>query len=281
MNYIKELNAFHDWVLMNSPSTGQIALWYSLMSINNKTNWKDSFQVPNPTLQLMTGLSRPGLDKARNALIQMGLIHYQKGKSNQAGTYKMISFYSDCQKVDAQGDTVVDALGDKGVDTVGASEETKKERNSSTLYKQNKTIPNETENKKQSKKSSSPFSKQVQTIWDHYVETFKDYFPRKLTLTPKREKAILTRLKEGYTIEDINLAITNIRRSPFHCGQNENHKFYADIPFICRDGSKIEEWMNYQGGKPNATRSADYRAHPTAQTGVVFQIGKYARRTEI
>jgi len=91
MNYIIEINAFYDWLLYNSLPTGAIALWHALMSINNKAGWADEFTVANIVLQGMTGLSRQGLDKARNQLIQKGLIQYKKGTSNQAGKYKMVS----------------------------------------------------------------------------------------------------------------------------------------------------------------------------------------------
>ena len=138
MNYIQQLNAFKDWVMINRPSTGQIALWYSLMSINNMAGWTEWFTAPNQTLQLMSGLSRQGLEKARGQLIQKGLIEYKKGKSNQAGHYKIIPFYtSNYQKV---GTEVV-----TGVGTEGALEEAQKGPDSSTLYKLNKTKLNETE----------------------------------------------------------------------------------------------------------------------------------------
>jgi hypothetical protein len=132
VNYILELNAFRDWVMINRASTGQIALWYALMSINNQTGWKEWFSVPNQTLQLMTGLSRQGLDKARNGLIQLGLIQYKKGKSNQAGQYKMISLLSDRQKVGTEGVTPVDTGVDTEVGTEGALQLTHEERGSST-----------------------------------------------------------------------------------------------------------------------------------------------------
>lgn len=47
--------------------------------------------APNQTVQLLTGLSRQGVESTRNSLIQYGLIEYKKGKSNQAGSYRMIS----------------------------------------------------------------------------------------------------------------------------------------------------------------------------------------------
>lgn len=125
MNYIRELNAFRDWVLLNRLSTGQIALWHSLMCINNRTGWSEWFTTPNQTLQLMTGLSRQGLDKARLQLSQQNLIQYRKGKSNNAGQYKIISFSeSECQIVGTE------------IDTEGAFQESQEGHKSSTLFKQ-------------------------------------------------------------------------------------------------------------------------------------------------
>jgi DnaD/phage-associated family protein len=132
MNYIKELNAFRDWTLINQPSTGQVALWHSLMSVNNMTGWVEWFTVANQTLQLMTGLSRQGLDKARNQLCQKGLVEYKKGVSNQAGRYRVISF--ECQKVGTEVGTTV------GME--GAPELSQKGRGGSTLFKLNETKQN-------------------------------------------------------------------------------------------------------------------------------------------
>lgn len=92
------------------------------------------------------------------------------------------------------------------------------------------------------------YNDQIQEVWDHYLKTFDGFFTR-LTLTKDRKTKIRARLAEGYTVEDIKRAISNIRQSPFHCGENDNGKFYADIIFICRNGSKLEEWINYQPRK--------------------------------
>ncbi|MGE5631732.1 MAG: DnaD domain-containing protein [Caulobacteraceae bacterium] len=120
MKYINEINAFNDWLKYNTLPTGEIALWYALMHINNISCWADEFTVANLTLQSLTGLSRQGLDRARNGLIQRGRVKYKKGISNKAGKYKIISFESqiigtvmpECQKTgtertqqQSQGDT--------------------------------------------------------------------------------------------------------------------------------------------------------------------------------
>jgi DnaD/phage-associated family protein len=125
MNYIAEINAFNDWLLSNPLPTGAIALWYQIMSINNKAGWADEFTIANLTLQSLTGLSRQGLDRARNLLIQKGLIEYQKGTSNKAGKYRVISF--ECKKIGT------------AVGTKRAQQEAQGGHNSSTLNKLNQT----------------------------------------------------------------------------------------------------------------------------------------------
>lgn len=94
MNYIKELNAFKDWLLLNDLPTSAIALWHALMSINNMTGWKERFNVPNSTVEKLTGLSKQGLTDARRKLLEQGLIEYEKGKKGKAPIYKMVSLVS-------------------------------------------------------------------------------------------------------------------------------------------------------------------------------------------
>lgn len=119
MNYIRELNAFRNLTMISPLATGEVALWHSLMSVNNQATWREWFSVPNSTLQTLTGLSRQGLDKARNRLVQRELIAYNKGSSNKAGNYKMLSV---CQIVGTAVDTVVVTAVGTAVGTVGASE---------------------------------------------------------------------------------------------------------------------------------------------------------------
>ena len=154
MNYIREMNSFYDWLLYNPLPTGAIALWHSIMAINNKAGWADEFTVANMVLQGMTGLSRQGLDRARNTLVQKGLISYKKGTSNQAGKYKIVSF--DCKKIGTvvvtQEDTedsedILDCnIIDTGQDTKRTESGTQGGHNSSTLNKLNKTKQNDINN---------------------------------------------------------------------------------------------------------------------------------------
>lgn len=96
MNYIIELNAFHDSLLMNDLSTGQIALWYALMHINNKCNWIEWFSASNKVLSIQTGMSRSGILKARNELKQKGYIDF-KPKGTESTLYKIIPMSNSTQ----------------------------------------------------------------------------------------------------------------------------------------------------------------------------------------
>ncbi|MBY0223911.1 DnaD domain-containing protein [Sporosarcina aquimarina] len=93
MNYLKELVSFHDWLDTNPLSSGTIALWHTLMAINNKTVWSDEFTVANLTLQAKCCLSRQQLDRSRTQLMNAGRIVYTKsGRANQAGCYALVRF---------------------------------------------------------------------------------------------------------------------------------------------------------------------------------------------
>lgn len=128
MNYIKEIKAFYYWLELNPLPTGAIALWHALMAVNNMAAWAEEFTVANIVLQSKTGLSRQGLDKARNLLKQKGLIEYKKGTGNKAGTYKMNSV---CQIVGTTVDTEVDT----NVVTQLTQSESLSRHSSSTLNK--------------------------------------------------------------------------------------------------------------------------------------------------
>lgn len=108
VNYLKELRSFYDYSLYNGVSTGEVALWYTLMAINNRLGWLDEFAVNNSILQQLTALSKSGLDYARNGLKQRGLIDYVPGRGNRPGKYRMISF--DGNISDAVPDTTPDIV---------------------------------------------------------------------------------------------------------------------------------------------------------------------------
>lgn len=106
MNYLREINAFYDWLETNSISSSAIALWHALMAINNKCGWITEFAVAISVLEIKTGLKRRTLERARNELEQKGRLTWKTRKGNQSATYTIVSL------IDAQTVVQVDAQYD-------------------------------------------------------------------------------------------------------------------------------------------------------------------------
>jgi len=68
-------------------------------------------------------------------------------------------------------------------------------------------------------------------------------------LTTKRRKAVASRLKEGYTADDLRQAIDGCAGSAFHQGQNDQQTKYDDLVLICRDGEHVEQFQRLATGE--------------------------------
>ncbi len=93
MNYIKEMNAFYDWLEINSISTSAIALWHALMHINNKAGWIPEFTVAISVLEVKSGLKKGAIIRSRLTLQQLGRIDFKSRSGQQSAIYKIIPFY--------------------------------------------------------------------------------------------------------------------------------------------------------------------------------------------
>ena len=114
MNYIREINAFYDWLETNRLSLSAIALWHALMHINNKAAWTDEFAVAVSVLCGKTGLSPRGVTEARNELKLKGRITWQSRKGNQSATYRIIPMLNNLSASTA--DNGADKCADKDTD---------------------------------------------------------------------------------------------------------------------------------------------------------------------
>jgi hypothetical protein len=92
MDYMREINAFYDWLETNSLSANAVLTWHALMHVNNKCFWKPEFRVSLSVLALKTGgVSRRSVERARNELAQKGLIQWREMPGNQSAAYSLIS----------------------------------------------------------------------------------------------------------------------------------------------------------------------------------------------
>lgn len=187
MNYIQQIRAFYDLQMTNPLSTGQIALWQALMHINNKCTWIEWFTVPNQTLELLTGLSRQAIAKARNTLKQYNYIDF-KSNGTKATSYTIKLLYtSNSLQASLQDDlqgSVQDSL-QGGL------------QNSRTLNKQNKTKLNIKKDTKVSKKDLPVICESEE--WQGYVAM------RKQMKKPLTERAVDLAVKKLEQLAPNNL----------------------------------------------------------------------------
>lgn len=88
MGYINIINAFWDSATTNPLPTGQVSLYMALLHVCNRSGWAEWFQAPNQVLSVLTGLSRSGIQKARNGLKQRGLIDFRE-RGTRATLYRI------------------------------------------------------------------------------------------------------------------------------------------------------------------------------------------------
>ncbi len=72
-------------------------------------------------------------------------------------------------------------------------------------------------------------------------------------LDAKRKKAIIGRLRDGHSVEDLILAVRGCKLTPHNMGQNDRGDVYDDLELICRDTSHVERFMARveSGGRGN------------------------------
>lgn len=61
--------------------------------------------------------------------------------------------------------------------------------------------------------------------------------------TPERRLKIRARLK-NYSVADIKTAIEFVANDPFYSGENASGKTYQDLELICRNDTKLEEFID-------------------------------------
>lgn len=105
MQYISQLNAFWNWVDLNEVSHLEVDLYLTLLRFANATGWKPCFTIPNTRLWRF---NKNELTKARNRLVQLGLIEYEKGKKGQAPAYRIVPLYEIIPQIDTNTDTNID-----------------------------------------------------------------------------------------------------------------------------------------------------------------------------
>ncbi|WP_214464626.1 DnaD domain protein [Levilactobacillus brevis] len=122
MDYFKQRRAYRNFKMYEaSVSNGQNNLYRELLDYANDEGKLDvQFRMKNSALLSLTGLSEPGLDKARNSLVQLGLIKYIKGKKNvKPPEYRVVKLYGRPTSYPTSNPTTNEKSRSIGLDGVG------------------------------------------------------------------------------------------------------------------------------------------------------------------
>lgn len=92
VNYLIEINALDDWELTHPLSATAYKVMRKLLYLANKERFPEKITVANTVLMSLVGCSEDSLIKARNQLIQAGLLTY-KGQKKATPLY-MICYFS-------------------------------------------------------------------------------------------------------------------------------------------------------------------------------------------
>lgn len=82
----------------------------------------------------------------------------------------------------------------------------------------------------------------------------------KAALDAKREKAITARLRDGYSVDDLILAVKGCKLTPHNMGKNDRNQVYDDIELICRDAAHVDRFIR------NASAENGARPSPRPET---------------
>lgn len=92
---------------------------------------------------------------------------------------------------------------------------------------------------------SESLGRQVRQVFDHWLEVRREYVPDARApgsggpkLTPERRRKIAARLKGGFTVDDLKLAVEGIFCSTFNVEKN-----FTDIELVCRDAVHVERYI--------------------------------------
>lgn len=259
MNYIKQLNAFYDWLETNSLNSSCISLWHALLHTCNKAGWPQEFAVAIKTLELKTGMERRTIERARNTLKQKGLIDWRSRKGNQSAVYSMVVLYDknvsqDVVQYKNDAQPVVQPVAQSVAQPVAINKQNKTKQNNNIgfLYETNLETnlePNvETHLEDINKHKQKQNNNNGQNEYTTEFEEFWKHYPRKVG---KREAFAKwkARLKQGETPERLLQACINYAKECKRLGTEK--QFIKHPKTFLSDKRPYEDYIDYPEDKPN------------------------------
>lgn len=83
-------------------------------------------------------------------------------------------------------------------------------------------------------------SEDIAAVFDHWRKIMGHERSR---MDTARQTVIRKRLSDGYTVEDLMLAIEGCAASAFHMGENERGQRYDSLTLILRDADHVDKFI--------------------------------------
>lgn len=103
----------------------------------------------------------------------------------------------------------------------------------------------------------------VLSVFKHYRKYHRRAHPKPKSGSKEWGK-VKARLAEGYTTDDLMMAIDGCHKSPYHQGENERGKKYDSLELIVRDGDHVNQFIEiaeeHKHGPPPALSEKEKRS---------------------
>ena len=123
------------------------------------------------------------------------------------------------------------------------------------------TTETTTETTKKNKRAASP-SVGLSKPNDDHNKVFEHWQnvhgKQQAKLIKNRLSKINARFKEGYTVDQLKLAIDGCKLSGFHMGENDKGTPYNDLTTILRDGAQVEKFIGLVENPPKQQARTGY-----------------------
>lgn len=97
----------------------------------------------------------------------------------------------------------------------------------------------------------------IEEVFNYWKTTMQHERAR---LDAARSKVIKARLENGYSVEDLKMAIDGCAKSDFHMGQNSRGQKYDAITLILRDADHVDKFLDIaQNLRPKPARLETFR----------------------
>lgn len=192
-----------------------------------------------------TGLTRYEQEGARKKLKNLGVLdEVRKGipckvhyRVNETTLTMLLSQYVENQQTSSCKNSSTSC------GKVANSDAEHQQTNTETTQRLPETTTETTEKNKSAASPSVGLSKSdidQNKVFEHWQVV---HGKQQAKLIKNRLSKINARFKEGYTVEQLNLAIDGCKLSSFHMGQNDKGTPYNDLTTILRDGAQVEKFI--------------------------------------